>query len=147
VRGVHFSPPAPEDVMERTDTTPASVRHDIAILGGGCFWCLEAVFVELRGVARVESGYAGGNIDRPSYQQVCAGSTGHAEVVRIEFDPSVISFRELLDVFFTMHDPTTLNRQGADIGTQYRSVIYYTSPLQKAVGEQAIADLQKGGIW
>jgi peptide-methionine (S)-S-oxide reductase len=133
--------------MERADTAPASVRHDTAILGGGCFWCLEAVFIELRGVVRVESGYAGGHVDKPSYQQVCAGSTGHAEVVRVEFDPSVISFRDLLDVFFTIHDPTTLNRQGADIGTQYRSAIYYTSPLQKAVAEQAIGDLDKDGVW
>ena len=133
--------------MERADTTPTSVRRDTAILGGGCFWCLEAVFVELRGVIRAESGYAGGHVEQPSYQQVCAGSTGHAEVVRVEYDPAVITYRDLLDVFFTIHDPTTLNRQGADIGTQYRSVIYYTTPLQKAVAEQAIADLQKGGVW
>ncbi|MGH7464854.1 MAG: peptide-methionine (S)-S-oxide reductase MsrA, partial [Longimicrobiales bacterium] len=98
--------------MERNDPTPA--QQESAILGGGCFWCLEAVFAELRGVRHVESGYAGGQVDHPSYQQVCAGSTGHAEVVRVDFDPDVITFRDLLDVFFTIHDPTTPNRQGAD---------------------------------
>lgn len=118
-----------------------------AILGGGCFWCLEAVFDELRGVARVESGYAGGHEERPTYQQVCAGVTGHAEVVRVDFDPAIISFRDLLDVFFTIHDPTTLNRQGADVGTQYRSAIYYLSPEQKAAAESAIAELERDGVW
>jgi peptide-methionine (S)-S-oxide reductase len=118
-----------------------------AILGGGCFWCLEAVFTELRGVTRVESGYAGGETERPSYQQVCAGVTGHAEVVRIHFDPAVISFRDLLDVFFTIHDPTTPDRQGADVGTQYRSAIYCTTPEQRTVAEQTIAELEAEGVW
>ncbi|HEX6134443.1 MAG TPA: peptide-methionine (S)-S-oxide reductase MsrA [Longimicrobiales bacterium] len=121
--------------------------RETAILAGGCFWCLEAVFAELRGVHEVESGYAGGHVDNPTYQQVCAGGTGHAEVVRIEFDPSVISYRDLLDVFFTIHDPTTRDRQGADVGTQYRSAIYYLSPEQKAVAEQTIAGLEQQGVW
>ncbi|MGH7446223.1 MAG: peptide-methionine (S)-S-oxide reductase MsrA [Longimicrobiales bacterium] len=131
--------------MERNDPTPA--QQESAILGGGCFWCLEAVFAELRGVRHVESGYAGGQVDHPSYQQVCAGSTGHAEVVRVDFDPDVITFRDLLDVFFTIHDPTTPNRQGADVGTQYRSAIYYLSPEQKAVAEQTISRLEAEGVW
>ena len=100
-------------------------------LGGGCFWCLEAVFEGLRGVERVVSGYAGGDVAEPSYQQVCTGTTGHAEVVQVTFDPSVLSFRELLEVFFGTHDPTTLNRQGMDVGTQYRSVIFYHDDEQK----------------
>lgn len=125
----------------------ASAGSESAILGGGCFWCLEAVFVELRGVHGVESGYAGGHVENPSYQQVCAGTTGHAEVVRVDFDPDIISFRDLLDVFFTIHDPTTLNRQGADVGTQYRSAIYYLSPEQQAAAQQAIAELEEQGVW
>lgn len=112
-----------------------------AVLGGGCFWCLEAVFEQLRGVEMVESGYAGGKTPNPTYKAVCSGTTGHAEVVRITFDPTVISYRELLEVFFATHDPTTLNRQGNDIGTQYRSVIFYCSPEQKSVAEGVIADL------
>src|SRR5438105_7594992 len=97
---------------------------EIATLAGGCFWCLDAVFRQLRGVEKVESGYAGGSVKNPSYREVCSGTTGHAEVVQITFDPSVISFRDLLDVFFTIHDPTTLNAQGADVGTQYRSAVF-----------------------
>lgn len=120
---------------------------ETAILGGGCFWCLEAVYQELRGVRRVESGYAGGHRDDPTYQQVCAGETGHAEVVRVEFDPAEVTYRELLDVFFTIHDPTTKDRQGADVGTQYRSAIYWTTPEQKATAEQTIAELQADGVW
>src|ERR671935_2839279 len=112
-----------------------------ATLAGGCFWCLEAVYVELRGVERVISGYAGGQVPHPTYEQVCSGTTGHAEVVQITFDPSVISFREILEVFFTIHDPTTLNRQGADVGTQYRSVILYHSPEQKQTAEQVMREL------
>jgi peptide-methionine (S)-S-oxide reductase len=122
-------------------------RRESAILGGGCFWCLEAVFAELRGVHHVESGYAGGHVERPTYAQVCAGTTGHAEVVRVDFDPDVISFRDLLDVFFTIHDPTTPNRQGADVGTQYRSAIYYLSPDQKAIADSTIAELEAQGVW
>jgi peptide-methionine (S)-S-oxide reductase len=122
-------------------------RSEQAILAGGCFWCLEAAFQELRGVDRVESGYMGGAVDRPTYQQVCGGDTGHAEVVRVDYDADVLSFRDLLDVFFTIHDPTTLNRQGADVGTQYRSAIFYLSPDQKAVAERAIAELEAAGVW
>jgi peptide-methionine (S)-S-oxide reductase len=120
---------------------------DVATLGGGCFWCLEAVFEGLRGVERVVSGYAGGDVADPSYQQVCTGTTGHAEVVQVTFDPSAISFRELLEVFFGTHDPTTLNRQGMDVGTQYRSVIFYHSPEQQEIAEQTIAELSAAGIW
>jgi peptide-methionine (S)-S-oxide reductase len=120
---------------------------EIATLAGGCFWCLEAVFKDLRGVEKVESGYTGGSTPDPSYEQVCTGTTGHAEAVQIVFDPSVISYEELLDVFFTIHDPTTLNRQGADIGTQYRSAIFYHTPEQRALAEQTIQRLNAAGIW
>lgn len=118
-------------------------REEIATLAGGCFWCLEAVYADLEGVLRVESGYAGGTVPDPSYQQVCAGTTGHAEVVQVTFDPRVLSYRDLLEVFFNIHDPTTLNRQGHDIGTQYRSAIYYHSPQQKATAEQTIRELSE----
>src|SRR5215203_4989208 len=120
---------------------------EIATLAGGCFWCLEAVYDELKGVVDVTSGYAGGQVANPSYQQVCGGDTGHAEVVRIAFDPAKISFREILEVFFTIHDPTTLNRQGADVGTQYRSAIFYHSDEQKRVAEEKIAALDAAGDW
>jgi peptide-methionine (S)-S-oxide reductase len=116
-------------------------RTETAVLGGGCFWCLEAVYEQLRGVLAVESGYAGGSSPNPTYKEVCGGNTGHAEVVRITFDPDVITFRELLDVFFAVHDPTTLNRQGADVGTQYRSVIFCQTPEQRATAEAAVAEL------
>jgi peptide-methionine (S)-S-oxide reductase len=121
--------------------------HEVATLGGGCFWCLEAVFVELRGVERVESGYAGGRVPKPTYQQVCSGATGHAEVVQVTFDPSQLSYRDLLNVFFTIHDPTTLNRQGADVGTQYRSAIFTHGPEQERVAREAIAELSASGVW
>jgi peptide-methionine (S)-S-oxide reductase len=124
-----------------------SQERETATLGGGCFWCLEAVFEGLRGVERVVSGYAGGDVADPSYQQVCTGTTGHAEVVQVTFDPSVVSFREVLEVFFGTHDPTTLNRQGMDVGTQYRSVIFYHSPEQREVAERAIAQLTAAGVW
>ena len=120
---------------------------ETATLGGGCFWCLEAVFDELKGVKQVESGYAGGSVPNPSYHQVCSGATGHAEVVQISFDPKVISYRDILEVFFAFHDPTTLNRQGADVGTQYRSVIFYHSPAQKAAAEQVIREFQGKKVW
>jgi peptide-methionine (S)-S-oxide reductase len=120
---------------------------EIATLAGGCFWCLEAVYDELRGVKSVESGYAGGHVENPSYKAVCTGMTGHAEVVQIAFDPDVVSFKELLEVFFTIHDPTTLNRQGADVGTQYRSAIFYHSPQQKEVAEEVIAEITEAGLW
>jgi peptide-methionine (S)-S-oxide reductase len=120
---------------------------EVATLAGGCFWCLEAVYDQLKGVEHVESGYAGGHVHNPTYRQVCGGDTGHAEVVQLTFDPQVVSFKDLLDVFFTIHDPTTLNRQGADVGTQYRSAIFFHSPEQKATAEQAIADLNAAKIW
>jgi peptide-methionine (S)-S-oxide reductase len=118
-----------------------------ATLAGGCFWCLEAVYDELRGVSDVVSGYMGGHIQNPTYKQVCSGTTGHAEVVQITFDPNEISFRDLLRVFFTIHDPTTLNRQGADVGTQYRSAIFFHSPEQEAVAREVIAELDRERIW
>jgi peptide-methionine (S)-S-oxide reductase len=118
-----------------------------ATFGGGCFWCLEAVFLELRGVHRVTSGYAGGHVDQPSYQAVCSGSTGHAEVVQIEYDPAEVSFQDLLNVFFTIHDPSTANRQGADIGTQYRSIILYHDDEQKRLAEETIAQLLEDEVW
>jgi peptide-methionine (S)-S-oxide reductase len=116
--------------------------HEFATLGGGCFWCLEAVYEELVGVVDVESGYAGGHVANPTYRAVCDGDTGHAEVVRIEFDPAQISYREILEVFFAIHDPTTLNRQGNDVGTQYRSVIFHHSDEQKRIAEAIIAEAQ-----
>lgn len=125
----------------------SSPNREVATLGAGCFWCVEAVFDELRGVDMVESGYSGGQVPNPSYEQVCTGRTGHAEVIQITFDPEVVSFREILEVFFTVHDPTTLNRQGADVGTQYRSAIFYHSPEQKATAEQVIAEMNQAGIW
>lgn len=118
---------------------------EIATLGGGCFWCLEAVYQELKGVVHVESGYAGGQVLNPTYEQVCEGTTGHAEVVRVEFDPAVISYREVLEIFFTIHDPTTPNRQGNDVGTQYRSVIFYHSPEQQETARQVIACM--ASVW
>lgn len=121
--------------------------RETATLAGGCFWCLEAVYDELRGVERVVSGYAGGGVANPSYRQVCAGTTGHAEVVQITFDPTVVSYKELLEVFFTIHDPTTLNRQGADTGTQYRSAIYYHTPEQKEIAARVVAEVTAAGVW
>jgi peptide-methionine (S)-S-oxide reductase len=118
---------------------------DVAILGGGCFWCLEAVYLEVSGVTRVESGYMGGTVAGPTYEQVCAGTTGHVEVVRLEFDPARIAYRDLLEIFFTIHDPTTLNRQGNDVGTQYRSAIFTTSPAQDAMARKVLAEM--AGVW
>ncbi len=120
---------------------------EVTTLGGGCFWCLEAVYLQLAGVEKVESGYAGGKVVNPSYQQVCNGTTGHAEVVQITFNPQVVSFEDLLKIFFTIHDPTTLNRQGYDVGTQYRSAIFYHSPAQKATAERVIAELNADHLW
>jgi peptide-methionine (S)-S-oxide reductase len=122
-------------------------RRETATLAGGCFWCLEAVFQELRGVERVQSGYAGGHAAHPSYDDVCTGRTGHAEVVRITFDPEVISYSDLLQVFFTIHDPTTRDRQGADKGTQYRSAIFYDTPEQQAKAEQVKDQLASAKLW
>ncbi len=124
-----------------------STNLQIATLAGGCFWCLEAVYDELKGVHSVESGYAGGHVPGPSYREVCTGNTGHAEVVQIQFDPNIVSYRDLLNVFFTIHDPTTLNRQGNDIGTQYRSAIFYHDEEQKKIAEEAIRDLNAKKIW
>jgi len=122
-------------------------NEEIAVLGGGCFWCLEAVFDRLAGVKSVESGYMGGNIDNPTYRQVCSGTTGHVEVVRVTFDLKELSFRDLLEVFFTIHDPTTPNRQGNDVGTQYRSVIFYASDDQRRTAEQVISELNASRVW
>ena len=125
--------------------TPAG--SEVAVLGGGCFWCLDAVFRGLEGVLEVESGYAGGTAANPSYEDVCTGRTGHAEVVKITFDPSVVSFRDLLTVFFTIHDPTTKDRQGNDVGTQYRSVIFCQTAEQRAIAEDVIAKLTEQRLW
>ncbi|HEY6060379.1 MAG TPA: peptide-methionine (S)-S-oxide reductase MsrA [Gemmatimonadales bacterium] len=122
-------------------------RTELATLGGGCFWCLEAVFQDLKGVERVVSGYAGGSVPNPSYEDVCTGRTGHAEVVQVTFDPAVLSYRDLLQVFFSIHDPTTLNRQGPDEGTQYRSAIFHHGPEQERVAREVIAELERRGIW
>jgi peptide-methionine (S)-S-oxide reductase len=120
---------------------------ELATLAGGCFWCLEAVYKELRGVVRVVSGYAGGHVENPTYRAVCEGTTGHAEVVQITFDPREVSFLELLEVFFTIHDPTTLNRQGADVGTQYRSAVFYHTPEQREAAERLISEFDAARIW
>ena len=124
-----------------------SQRTEVATLAGGCFWCLEAVYDELRGVLSVESGYSGGSVENPTYRQVVTGTTGHAEVVRVTFDPEVVSFKEILEVFFTIHDPTTLNRQGADVGPQYRSAIFYHDEEQRRVAEEVISELETEGVW
>lgn len=118
---------------------------ETATLGGGCFWCLEAVYQELKGVRHVESGYAGGQVVNPRYEQVCEGSTGHAEVVQVQFDTDVVSYRDILEIFFTIHDPTTLNRQGNDIGTQYRSVVYYHDDTQRETAAHVIAEM--ANVW
>ncbi len=123
------------------------VQKQIATLGGGCFWCTEAAFSELRGVEKVESGYSGGHVPNPSYEEVCTGSTGHAEVVQVTFDPSVLPFKDLLKIFFTVHDPTTLNRQGADVGAQYRSIILYHSEEQQKAAEETIKELDSAKLW
>ena len=124
-----------------------STNLQTATLAGGCFWCLEAVYDEIKGVHSVESGYAGGHTDNPTYREVCNGDTGHAEVVQVHFDPNVVSYRDLLNVFFAIHDPTTLNRQGADVGTQYRSAVFYHDEEQKKIAEELIKDLNVQQIW
>ena len=128
-------------------TVAFSQGKEVVTLGGGCFWCIEAVFEELNGVEQVESGYSGGWVDDPTYEQVCTGTTGHAEVVQVTFDPKIISLKKILEVFFTVHDPTTLDRQGADIGTQYRSVIFYRSEEQNTLAEEVIREIQKAKLW
>ncbi|MDQ3506826.1 MAG: peptide-methionine (S)-S-oxide reductase MsrA [Actinomycetota bacterium] len=122
-------------------------KYEVATLGGGCFWCVEAVFNELRGVEKVESGYSGGHVENPTYHQICTGTTGHIEVVQVTFDPKVISFRDILSVFFATHDPTTRDRQGADVGPQYRSAILYHDEEQKRIAEEYIVELEADGIW
>ena len=124
-----------------------SGEKEIATLAGGCFWCLEAVFDDLKGVLDVVSGYSGGQMPNPSYRLICSGLTGHAEVVQVTFDPGQISFKDILHVFFTIHDPTTLNRQGADTGAQYRSAVFFHSPEQKAAAEEVIRELVSAGVW
>lgn len=133
------------NTMSQTANTTQS--KEVVTLGGGCFWCTEAIFEQLKGVEKVESGYAGGTVLNPSYEQVCSGTTGHAEVSQITFDPRVISLKEILEVFFTVHDPTTLNRQGQDVGTQYRSAIFYRDDKQKATAEQVIKEIAAAKIW
>lgn len=122
-------------------------RREVATLGGGCFWCIEAALGRLQGVESVVSGYAGGHVANPSYEQVCTGRTGHAEVTQVTFDPGLISFRELLEVFFTVHDPTTPNRQGPDVGPQYRSIILYQDEEQRRVAQAIIQELESEGVW
>jgi peptide-methionine (S)-S-oxide reductase len=122
-------------------------RSEVATLGGGCFWCIEAVLLDLKGVERVESGYAGGSDPNPTYRSVCSGATGHAEVVQVTFDPDQLAYEDLLRVFFAVHDPTTPDRQGADVGTQYRSVIFTHSPEQRATAERVIQDLEAAKLW
>src|SRR5262245_11064779 len=134
-------------IFEGEKNMNSTGKKEVATLAGGCFWCLEAVYNDLRGVEKVVSGYSGGRVPDPSYEDVCTGRTGHAEVIQITFDPQVISFKELLDVFFTIHDPTTLNRQGADVGTQYRSAIFYHSPEQKEVADKVVADITAAKTW
>lgn len=123
------------------------MSREIATLAGGCFWCLEAVFEQAKGVEKVESGYCGGQTDQPKYREVCGGDTGHAEVVQVTFDPAVLSYRDLLQIFFAIHDPTTLNRQGHDVGTQYRSAIFFHSQEQKETAEKLIVELNGKAIW
>jgi peptide-methionine (S)-S-oxide reductase len=132
---------------ESKETTTLNQGTETATLGGGCFWCLEAVYEQLEGVGRVVSGYSGGHVDNPNYKQVTRGNTGHAEVVQVTFDPHVISFREILQVFFVIHDPTTLNRQGADVGPQYRSAIFYHDQDQQDTARQVIQEISEAEIW
>jgi peptide-methionine (S)-S-oxide reductase len=124
-----------------------SVATEHATFAGGCFWCLEAVFLELKGVTAVQSGYAGGKRASPTYEQVCSGATGHAEVVRVAYDPEIVSYKELLDVFFTIHDPTTLNRQGGDKGTQYRSAVFFESSEQERIARETMAEFTAARVW
>jgi peptide-methionine (S)-S-oxide reductase len=129
--------------QQRASSSPS----ETAILGGGCFWCTEAIFSKLRGVESVESGYSGGTTPNPTYGQVCSGDTQHAEAVKITYNPNVITYRQLLEIFFTVHDPTTPDRQGADVGTQYRSVIFYQNPDQKATAESVIREVESEKVW
>ena len=128
-------------------SSPSTPEKELATLGGGCFWCLEAVFDQVKGVESVESGYMGGDHPNPTYEAICTGTTGHAEIIQIEFDPKIISFRELLEIFFGIHDPTTMNRQGNDAGTQYRSAIFYHSAEQEATAKEVIEQLTKDELF
>jgi peptide-methionine (S)-S-oxide reductase len=130
-----------------TSRTVTPKRLEVATLGGGCFWCAEAVFSQIRGVEKVEPGYSGGNVENPTYEQVSTGTTGHAEVVQVTFDPDVISYEEILRIFFSTHDPTTLNRQGPDVGTQYRSVIFYHDDQQRAIAEQIVKEIAREEVF
>jgi peptide-methionine (S)-S-oxide reductase len=134
-------------LQQQLQETSVRQANEVATLAGGCFWCLEAVYDELKGVEDVVSGYSGGKIPYPSYEMVCAGTTGHAEVVQLTFDPKIISFKEILEVFFAIHDPTTLNRQGPDVGTQYRSAIFYHTAEQRITAEHVMADLDAAHVW
>jgi peptide-methionine (S)-S-oxide reductase len=135
-------------VMSQEKPEPVTLRRkEVATLGGGCFWCTEAIFTQLKGVEKVESGYSGGNLENPTYEQVSAGTTGHAEAAQITFDPDAISFKEILQIFFSTHDPTTLNRQGPDVGTQYRSVIFFRDDKQKATAEQVMKEMAEEKIY
>jgi peptide-methionine (S)-S-oxide reductase len=129
------------------EAAAADSSREVVTLAGGCFWCLEAIFSQVRGVSSVESGYSGGTVPHPSYDEVCTGTTGHAEAVQVTFDPRVVSLHQILEIFFTVHDPTTLNRQGADQGTQYRSAIFYRSEAQKAAAENVMQEISHAGIW
>lgn len=122
-------------------------QAEVTTLGGGCFWCMEAIFGEIKGVIKVESGYSGGHLSNPTYEQVSTGNTGHAEVVQLTFNPNEISFKDILKIFFTVHDPTTLNRQGTDVGSQYRSVIFYHTAKQKAIAEEVVIEINAVQIW
>jgi peptide-methionine (S)-S-oxide reductase len=132
-------------IMDSQQTS--SKEREVATLGGGCFWCTEAMFDQLKGVEKVESGYSGGKVPNPSYEDVCTGSTGHAESIQITFNPRQISFKDILQIFFTTHDPTTVNRQGADVGTQYRSAIFYHNPEQEAVAKEVIKETNAAKVW
>jgi peptide-methionine (S)-S-oxide reductase len=139
-----------ESPVKRSTAIPPDLvplGKEVATLAGGCFWCLEAVFDRMLGVEAAESGYLGGHVQAPTYEQVCRGDTAHAEAVRVTFDPAVTTFRELLEVFFAIHDPTTLNRQGNDVGTQYRSAIFHHSPEQKRIAEELVAELERSGAY
>ncbi|MFZ4635201.1 MAG: peptide-methionine (S)-S-oxide reductase MsrA [Saprospiraceae bacterium] len=125
---------------------PSLGQYEVATLGGGCFWCVEAIYQDLQGVVKVESGYTGGHVSNPTYSQICDGNTGHAEVIQVTFDPQVVTYREIVEIFFTVHDPTTLNRQGNDVGTQYRSAIFYHTPEQQAIAEDVKNGVAKD-IW
>jgi peptide-methionine (S)-S-oxide reductase len=135
--------------MSEKQVEDVTTRHgqEVANLAGGCFWCLEAVFEELAGVNDIESGYMGGDVENPSYEQVCTGTTGHAEVVRLRFDPGLVSFRQILEIFFSIHDPTTLNRQGADVGSQYRSAIFHETDGQRRAAEELITELENVNVF